>query len=149
MVPRWRAASDIENGTVARLEPRAPRGGTAAAGETIAGVRVRAGSPHPVPAELLAELGSWLRAADGFDDRIERRCSPGMTFGLILARKPLPDLRETTEMAIDLGCRSLTLVTQEDSTRVTAHSYFDPSRSQIVSWIKRAFPSDADMARAR
>ena len=69
-------------------------------------------------------------------------------FGLVLVRQPLPQLRETTEIALDLGCRAIVVVNHEGAKRPTTRTYFDPSRAELVSWAKRALPNDADIARA-
>jgi len=84
-------------------------------------------------------LRVWLRAKNGFDDHIEKRCTPGKHFGFQLDHDK-DSRRAPTRMVLDLKCLSVTVFDIDDVTKIST-TYFDPSKTEIMDIISSQFPS--------
>jgi hypothetical protein len=115
----------------------------------VAGFKVVPSTSRELDAPLVADLTHWLRGKDGFDDRVVRRCRKGPRVGFSLLSE-LPDGSEdTSEIVIDFACNSFLLVRERDLPQALTASFFDASRSLILSLTRRALPADGDFTSLR
>jgi hypothetical protein len=151
---RWGLAADAVSATAARLDkPAAGWNGTAPpAADRIAGFAVRPGSERPLAAADLGALLERLRAPDGYDDRIAKRCAMDHLVGFRLTRRPATTgapRDEVAEVAIDFNCQKLFAVRGGERGRARAlhGTHFDPSRAAFLALVKRVFPGDAELGK--
>jgi hypothetical protein len=132
---RARLTEGVGKATVMRVEGA----GDAIPGERLAGYLVRPGSERPLSPELAQELVTLVRSSSGFDDEVMKRCPPGDGVGFRLARQ---SNAPASELVLDFGCNRLSLAEAGGEIQST---YFDPSRSAFVSFVKRALPDDSEV----
>jgi hypothetical protein len=133
---RTRLTDGVVEATVMRVEGA----GDAIPGERLAGYLVRPGSERPLSPELADELAALVRSSSGFDDEVLKRCPPGDGVGFRLTRQ---SNAPATELVLDFGCNRLSL---SEAGGEISSTYFDPSRSAFVSFVKRALPGDAEVS---
>jgi len=144
---REAATDDVVKATVARVDSV----GTHTPGLRLAGYRVRPDTERPLTAELLRELLALVRAPQGFDDGVRKRCRPGVSLGFRLARRESDGATgpPPSELVIDFGCNRLSLGDDRIADVDARASYFDPSRAAFVGLARRALPDDPEIARLR
>ena len=145
---RLRAASAITHVRAARVDfDRFELGAKALAPGQIAGLKEMRGTSHELDPELSAELLQWLRANDGFNDFVAKRCAPTVGAGFVLTREAANAGRtgQRTELSVDIGCRRLNLVQEGEEL---SSSYFDPSAEVLFGILRRIFPEDRGLKRA-
>lgn len=143
---RLAATDKVVRATILRVDGA----GVHAPGPRLADYRIRPGTEQPLRENLLQELVKLVRAADGFDDSIHKRCRPGVSVGFRLvhmaaegATAPPP-----SELVLDFGCNKL-VVGNASADPAARASYFDPSRAAFMGLSKRALPSDPEIGRLR
>ncbi|HET7544024.1 MAG TPA: hypothetical protein VFK05_29335 [Polyangiaceae bacterium] len=137
--------TDVEQVRAARLEEKGFRltAGVTEPGR-IAGLKEISGTSRELSAELLAELMAWLHAESGFNDRVMKRCPPGITVGFVLTHKGRGGTAPRTDLDVDLGCSALDIVQNGEQI---SFAYFDPSRERLFSILRRVFPNDPQLKR--
>lgn len=93
---------------------------------------------------------AFLRAKDGYDDQIRKRCAMSglvafrITRDLVTSGAPR---RAEVEVAIDLHCAKIFVVREPspNGKRVVHGSHFDPSRPAMAALVRRLFPEAADL----
>jgi hypothetical protein len=143
LLERWGVTTDVTSATALRLD--LPHGGT---GE-VAGFVARSGSEQPLDKGTIDELVALLRNPHGFDDIVVKRCAMQHLVGVRLTRT-LPTTGRaprtvTTDVALDFTCQKIFTADGDAKHRVTSGGHFDPTRPAFVRWVKRAFPSDAEI----
>ena len=116
------------------------------ASDRVAGFRVTPNSSHQVPDDIKTDLSNWLRGKGAFNDKVVRRCARGTMVGVVLVHA-LPTVEETSELAIDFKCNSLVVFRARDGRNALTASFFDASREQLLTIVRRAFPADAELNR--
>lgn len=150
MVARWRAASDLEHATISRLDAgKPPDRVEPGSPDRIAGFSIVPGSSREIDTAVMADLLEWLRAPDGFNDKVVRRCSRGAMVGFVLKHKLPNGAGESSELALDFTCNSLILVREHAKSRALTSSFFDASRPQLLSIVRRALPGDRQLTHLR
>jgi len=150
MVARWRAASAVERVTVSRLDARDPQDPVKVGDPNrLAGFKVIADTTHELAEGLLGDLTKWMRAEDGFNDKVVRRCARGAMVGILLKHKLPRGIKESSALAVDFTCNSLVLVRERDGKGMVTASFFDASRAELLSIVRRALPDDSDLTRLR
>jgi len=144
---RLRLASAVAHVRAARVDAGGLELGPAAAADShIAGLKEIKGTSKELGAELTSELLQWLRAKDGFNDLVAKRCPPTVAVGFVLSgefattRGPA----QRTDLSVDVGCMSLDIVQNGEEL---SFSYFDPSEPQFLSILSRIFPGDRELTR--
>lgn len=115
---------------------------TSSAGESIAGVPVIAGTEVALSGADAKMLADWLKSP-GFEDDVLRRCRRGQSFGFRITRRAPGAEPETSEVAIDLGCNSIGLLNQEGAVERRSDAFFDRSRAELLSLLRRVHPQSA------
>jgi hypothetical protein len=146
---RLRAAANIQKGTIFRLDPLRPKASDEShPPEHITGFRVVEGSARPLTAELLPALSAWLRRRDAFVQYdVNKRCFQGHLVGLLLERSAMLARGRNVEVALNLACNSVFISTTDGRGKSTEVSHFDPSWSEVMAFVRRALPLDAELAR--
>jgi hypothetical protein len=150
MLARWRAASAVERVTISRLDARDPQDPVKTGGPNrLAGFKVIAGTTHELAEDLVGDLTKWMRAEDGFNDKVVRRCARGAMVGISLMHKLPRGIQESSALALDFTCNSLVLVREREGKGTVTSSFFDASRAELLSIVRRALPDDSDFTRLR
>jgi hypothetical protein len=147
-VARLQVAALASEGSIARLHEKDVRDPSDVDPTRLAGRR-RASETRALSAATSSALANWLRASDGFDDENLRRCVPGTTVGVSL-RGALPGGGAfLSELSLDFGCNALWLLIEHGGVRSLTASYFETSRTQILSIVRAALPDDAQLSQLR
>ncbi|MFC1642485.1 hypothetical protein ACFL5O_07335 [Myxococcota bacterium] len=146
MLARWRAASNMRQATIMRLDPRSGAEGAGShRSDHVAGYRVLPETARPLEPERVTELASWLRVSHGFKDNIARRCARKHMVGVRLLGAAPRGSKGATEIAVDFACNSMIVVAAEGRGRIETVSFFDSSRSELLSIVRRALPLDREL----
>lgn len=139
---RWAATAGVTGGVVMRVEAV----GGSQSGDRLAGYLIRTETKRPVSEEILEQLVALVRARDGFDDSVIKRCRPGLSVGFRLTRKGVDDTagQEISELVIDFGCDKLAIADGAGKSAVQSY-YFDPSHAAFIRLVKRALPDDDEL----
>lgn len=146
---RWRVTKDIVAVTAIRVRGVAP----ATPGTRLAGYLVPRGTTkRSLGADDVAALIALVRSDTGFDDSITKRCRPGTSVGFELSRKAPagggPEAGPATQLVLDFGCAKMTAVDTAEPADLHA-TYFDPSRSAFVAFVKRVLPGDSEIQKLK
>jgi hypothetical protein len=143
---RWNATTNVVEGTVLRVKAV----GRSVAGPKLAGYLILSATERPLSKHILDQLVALVRAPEGFDDSVTKRCRPGVSVGFRLRRKPVAKgMKQTiTSMVLDFGCNRLVIGDARGDPNAEA-SYFDPSRAAFVELVKLAFPDDRELEALR
>ncbi len=97
-----------------------------------------------------SELVKWLRKKEGFKDAAldaKKNCGHQPAVGFALTSSAAFGKERVSEVVVEFGCNRVTIVHEQAGQRVTAVSFFDPSRSVIAGIASRGFPSDGELGR--
>jgi hypothetical protein len=144
---RWRLAANIQRATIFRVEQntfeekedgRPP--------EYVVRQKVLKETIRPLRAELIAEFASWLRSKpDPFWDNVMKRCvDQKRIVGLHLVTEA-HGVRQDIEIVVDTACNSMNVVATEGRGRIPTQLHFDPSRSEVLSILRRGLPDDTEL----
>jgi hypothetical protein len=143
-LPRWNAAFGVDAADVVRVDAVEPAVATAMLGRYVP----RASTRQPLTAAATQKLLALLRAKEGVQDAIMKRCRPGAMVAFDL-RAPAPDVPgvPATHRAVvlDFGCASLTV--PGIGSEPTATSYFDALYGDFAALAREALPNDDQLAK--
>jgi len=144
---RLRAAAGLESARIFRLDPLHPVDSAASHPPAyVASLRVLSETLRPLTPELVKDFANWLRREEAFIPyQLFKRCLQRRWVGLLLENRSPAAAQSTTEVAIDINCNSLMLVTTDGRGRGWTESQFEPSRSEVVAFLRRALPDDQEL----
>jgi hypothetical protein len=150
MLARLRLASSIRSATIFNVDPhKSVPPEESRVPDYVATHWVLQATKQPLTQDLTASFVKWLRNADGFDDKIFKRCARAPTVGLLLATSAPHAAQGTTEIIVDFACNSMGFATMEGRGRVWTEVHFDPSRAELLSIVRRGLPHDKQLQTLR
>lgn len=118
---------------------------------TIAAMPIRPSSVRPLATSDVARLAELLRSPTGFNDKVMKRCLMGALVGFRMTRRApaLPHGNEVVDIAIDMQCSKLFIVTGDGSSTIHHATHYDPSRAEFLELARRALPDDTELRKVR